>query len=476
MSIDRPNILLITTDQHNAEIMGCAGNHVVQTPHLDRLAEDGMLFSAAYTPHPYCTPARTTIFTGLYGHRHKVMYNMNLREDRMDPPEWTGLGADVLAFPEILAQHGYRTSFFGKLHTKQMEDKALGLEFMRLAEGKGQFVDYGTAPDDYRQYLLDRGYPPDIWRTWELPAYGRLGYVTSPLPVEDYIDTWTASEALRYLDEVDEPFFSWVSFSGPHTPWDPPRPYDTMYTPNEIPLPVRREGELEEKHPRWVARLARTVPAIPPRSTDPSVEGGIDRAYERLSEEETRAMLAAYYGQISLIDAQIGRLLDDLDGRGVRDHTVVLFTSDHGDYLGNNWAFYKYGAPYESLARVPFIVSWPGVLASDQRSDALVSLTDVAPTFLELAGVSAVPDMDGRSLTPLLLGEQVRWRDAVFVDAGQLRAIMTPTWKYIRWQDGFEESYNRKEDPHDLYNLARRPQSRSVCGELAARLAEFGEV
>lgn len=478
----RPNLLLITTDQHNAEIMGCAGNPVVQTPHLDRLAAEGVVFDAAYTPCPYCTPARTSIFTGLYGRHHGFMHNINLREDRPDPADWTGLPAETPTFPALLAEQGYATALFGKLHTEQAGGGRFGLQTVRLAEGKGQFVPYGSGPDDYRQYLRARGYPDAAWRTWEHPQYRAEGHVTSLLPVEDYIDTWTATEALAYLQEVETPFCAWVSFSGPHTPWDPPEPYASMYDPADIPLPVRREGELEEKHPRWVDRLAQTMPAIPPRSTDPDAPGGLDRAYGRLAESELRAMLAAYYGQISLIDAQVGRLMAFLDAAGLRETTVVLFTADHGDYLGNNWAFYKYGAPYDSLARVPFIARWPGVWAGGGRVDTPVSLIDVAPTFLDLVPGVDRPAMDGRSLAPLLAkdGRQDDGgldRDEVFVETGQLAAVVTSAWVYIRWQDGFEELYDRQADPHNLYNLAASAASRAetdaVRADLGRRLDAF---
>ncbi|HJN14153.1 MAG TPA: sulfatase-like hydrolase/transferase, partial [Armatimonadota bacterium] len=175
----RPNVLLITTDQHNAQIMGCAGNPAVRTPNLDALAARGVIFDAAYTPHPVCTPARTSIFTGQYAARHGVGYNMNLRINEADPSHMTGLSADATAFPEVLAGAGYDTSLFGKLHAKQAGGKNFGLRHTRLAEGKGQFVEHGSGPDDYRQYLRGKGYGDEAWRTWEMPKYAERGHVTS---------------------------------------------------------------------------------------------------------------------------------------------------------------------------------------------------------------------------------------------------------------------------------------------------------
>ncbi|MCX7012245.1 MAG: sulfatase-like hydrolase/transferase [Candidatus Sumerlaeota bacterium] len=474
--MNQPNILLITTDQHNPKILGCAGNPIVRTPNLDRLGREGVIFDSAWTPHPVCTPARTTIFTGQYASHHGVPYNINIRPEgstRPDSPEHKGLRAEAVAFPEVLARNGYATSLFGKLHTKQQGGKNFGLQFTRLAEGKGQFIEQGAPPDDYRQYLRSKGYDDEAWKTWKLPDYPLFGHVVWPHAEEDYIDTWTATEAMKYLESAKEPFFAWVSFSNPHTPWDPPAPYAAMYSPDEVPMPARRRGELEEKHPTYVDNAARTVPAIPTHSVVKELAGGLENAYSHWPEPKVRAMLAAYYGEITHIDAQVGRLLALLDERGLRENTLIVFTADHGDYLGNNWDFYKAaGCFYESLGRVPFLINWPGRIAGGRRCDALVSLTDLAPTFLEAAALKTVDPFDGRSLWPLLKHDGAQWRSFLRVGEGQIRCVVTKDWKYWRWRDGFEELYHRSADPHDLYNLAKRPECEGIKKELAARLAK----
>jgi len=466
----RPNILLITTDQHNAEIMGCAGNPVVQTPHLDRLAREGVLFAEAYTPHPVCTPARTSIFTGQTADHHGVPYNINLREERADPPKWTGLAADATPFPELLRREGYRTALFGKLHTKQAGNRNFGIETMRLAEGKGQFVEFGTAPDDYRRHLKERGHPDSAWRTWEDPDYPTRGWTPCVLSEEDYIDTWTATEALHWLGESTAPFFAWVSFSGPHTPWDPPAPYDTMYDPDDIPEPARRQGELEEKHPDWVDCIAQTVPATPPFSRDNTRAPGIDNAYSRFTERQRREMLAAYYGQITLIDAQVGRLLAHLDERGLTNDTLILFTADHGDYLGNNWAFFKYSTQYDSLSRIPFLLRWPGHAPAGAERREIVSLIDIAPTILEATELSPIDPMDGQSILPLLTGETTDWRDHLVLN-GRPRCVVNGQWKYLLYPDGFEELYSRQADPHELHNRIDDPTLAPIRDAMHAKLA-----
>jgi len=465
----RPNILLISSDQHNAEILGCMGNPVVRTPHLDALAADGALCTHAFTSHPICTPARTSVFTGLYSKSHGVYHNINMNYQPGKPC----LPPERVAFPEVLADAGYHTSLFGKLHTRHEGGKNFGLRTARLVEGKCHFVSSPAEQDEYRRALAQRGYPPDVWKVWENdPTYATNSYATSPLPEADYIDTFIADMAVEHLRQVEGPFFSWVSFCTPHNPWDPPKPFDTMYDPAAIPLPHRKAGELETKPPQWVDQVARTIASLPARSVDPSLPGGAANAAARFPEEKTRRMLAAYYGQVSHLDQQIGRVLDALKARGLYDDTLVIFLSDHGDYCGNHGAFYKYAGLYDSLIRVPLLIRWPGARPG-RRVDELVSLIDVAPTILDAAGLDGPADMDGRSLRPLLTGEAADWRQELFVETGATAAVLTPDWKLVTWQDGTEELYDRRRDPHDLDNLAAAPSLEPTRAALRERLAAW---
>ncbi|RJS92468.1 hypothetical protein CW705_02735 [Candidatus Bathyarchaeota archaeon] len=165
--MEKPNILLLTTDQHNAEILGCAGNTIVQTPNIDALAKRGIFFTQAFTPFPLCTPARTSIFTGLEPRHHGVKHNINMNYS----PGPYALAPEYIAFPELLRKTGYRTYFIGKLHTRHEEGKNFGLHITKLIEGKCHFVDSPKKQDLYRQYLIRRGYPRDIWKIWENPEY-----------------------------------------------------------------------------------------------------------------------------------------------------------------------------------------------------------------------------------------------------------------------------------------------------------------
>lgn len=465
--MDKPNVLLITTDQHNAEILGCMGNPVVHTPNIDNLASRGAIFTQAFTPFPVCTPARTSIFTGLFAKNHGVRHNINMNYK----PGAYALPPERITFPEILAENGYQTSFFGKLHTRHEGGKNFGIQTARLVEGKGHFVGSPEEKDEYRRYLLEKGYPEDIWKVWENdPTYALNGYVTSPLPDEDYIDKFIGDIALEYLERVQSPFFTWVSFCTPHNSWDPPALYDIMYDPADIPMPHRKTGELEKKHPSWVDQVARTIPPLPATSIDKSLPGGIENAYRRFPEEKTRRMLAAYYGEISHVDTQIGRVIETLERRGLMDNTLVIFTADHGDYLGNNWAFYKYGALYDSLIRVPFICCWPVNLPESREFNELISLVDIMPTILDACGIAVPEELDGCSLLPLIKVEIDDWRDKLLVESGSTTAILTSDWKLFQWRDGIEELYNRRQDPHDMENLGDDPQMKRLRSKLHQQL------
>jgi len=465
--MEKPNVLLLTTDQHNAEMLGCAGNPVVQTPNIDALAKRGVFFAQAFTPFPLCTPARTSIFTGLEPRHHNVRHNINMNYSPGPP----ALAPKYVAFPEFLEKAGYRTYFLGKLHTRHEGGKNFGLQVMRLIEGKCHFVDSPEKLDLYRQYLIKRGYPKDIWKVWENnPKYAENGYVTSPLPEEDYIDTFIANLAIEQFEEIKEPFFMWVSFCTPHNPWDPPSPYDKMYDPKKIPMPHRVIGELERKPKRWVDQIARTISALPATSIDPSLPGGVKNAYKRFPEDKTCQMLAAYYGEITHVDRQIGRLLDVMRRGGFLKDTLIIFTSDHGEYLGNNWAFYKGAGLYDSLIHVPLIVSWPENLPSGRTINSFVSLVDLAPTILDACGIRPQMRMDGRSLLPLIRGETDSWREKILVESNSSRAILTEKWKFIHWKDCTEELYDRVNDPHDLNNLAFAPSTDPIRKSLRKHL------
>jgi len=476
----RPNILLITADQHNTDVLGCYGNPVVRTPHIDSLAEAGVRFDLAFTPFAVCTPARTSIMTGQWAHHHGMTYNVNM--GREVPP----LSGDALVITALLKEAGYSTALIGKRHMEMEGAPNMYFDYQLLVEGKGQFTPHHE-PDAYRRYLYQKGYD-DEWKTWETVQYQRDFWVTSPFPEEDYIDTFIGRQAVAYLrGELREPFFLWLSFCSPHNTWDPPVPYDTLYDPATIPLPRRKLGELEGK-PAVQEKWARSVfpigpgntPELGPAGLSPSSPGwGVftapDDPYTRISDERLRGMLAAYYATVTLVDKQIGIVLDTLEALGIRDNTLIIYASDHGDYLGNNWLFYKQGGfLYDSLVRVPLVCSWPDQVPEGVVSESLVSLIDLTATFARLADIPRPETFDGRDLFEGAMQGDRGFREAIFSERGNSAMIRTHEWKLVRYTNTEEaELYNLVEDPGEHENLYGRPGLEDITARLSQQLARW---
>ena len=488
------NILLITTDQQRADSLGVYGNAVCNTPNLDRLAAQGTRFTGARCQNPYCQPSRATILTGTYPSTHGVTtVGVDLPADQHDRSVAT-----------ILHQHGYRTALFGKAHfasafptypTRQpesVEGSALvtedwkgpywGFEHaelvlfghnIRLAPAMGGWNwCFGPPPfglhhaRDLFRDGQDRGrerlrlmQPEAATRSWpDVQTWH------SALPAEDHSSTWIADKAAEWLSRADSPFFAWVSFCDPHHPMDPPAPWADMYKPADAartllqPAPRDLEGK-PPIHKAWAAGLRGTA-------YEWANPGGA-----RLKPEQIAIMAAGYYGMVSLIDAQVGRLLAVLDERGLADDTLVIFTSDHGELLGDHRMLFKGPVHYEGLLRVPLLVRGGGFDHAAVVADP-VGLIDLAPTMFEAAGVAIPNWIEGRPLT-------ARPRDFVLTEndheAGfrvSLRTITTERYKLTRYvgREGMGELYDLQDDPHELVNMWPRRESWQLRRELLARL------
>ncbi len=455
----RPNVLLITADEMRHDCLGAAGHPVLRTPHLDALAARGVRFTNAYTPYPVCVPARLSIMSGQYAHAHGAMGN-----GAMIPP-----GQPTIA--SLVRDAGYRTAAFGKMHFWPPRT-AMGFQHMRLAEQAGA----GWKVDDYHSdYLAQRG-QIDEWDRWDqhqpyrdqAPAEYWEGFGARPsaLPEEHYHTTWIAQETIAWLEKQsgDRPFFAWTSFIKPHHPFDPPRPWDTLYDPAAIP-PLGDPNEALAK-PLMTAGGRR----------DPR------RAFfdlRTLSAEAFARVAAYYYATISHIDHHVGRMLDALRELGRLDNTLVVFASDHGDYMGDYGLILKSpSVPYDALARVPLIVAGPGCEAG-VVCDALVSLVDLLPTVAAAGGAPVPPFVQGRDLAPLLTGahgpdETRPWRDAVFSETREIKAVRTARHKYLyNSRLGIEELYDLQADPGERRDLAQDPACAPHIAALRRRLLDW---
>ncbi len=444
-STARPNVLLMTADQLRFDCLGAAGNPLLQTPHLDALAASGIRFANAYTPATICVPARQSILTGQAPTAHGAM------SVRSAIPE----GRDTLV--RRLRDSGYRTAGFGKMHFWPVYAD-YGLDHLELAEQDGP----GWQVDDYHaRFLADRG-RVDQWDLWDQQeAYRReapssywesYGAAPSELPEELYHSTWIADRTIAWLESLNgrTPFFAWASFIKPHHPFDPPRPYDTLYAPDEVPLPPREE-------------LWRHKPLLTSLG-DPRVGYFDTRA---MRDSDLRRVAALYYGVTTHLDRQVGRILAALDRSGLAETTTVIFTSDHGDYLGQYGLFLKHpNVPYDALARVPLVVRSPStpIAHAGSVSEALVSTMDLLPTGLTQAALDLPDYVQGRDLSALLQDPHTPFADPVFVESGPYRAVRTPRYKFIHCAGtATGELYDVLADPYETTDLA--PQRPAIVEE-----------
>ncbi|MBY6121727.1 sulfatase-like hydrolase/transferase [Mameliella alba] len=486
----RPNILLITADQHRADCLGVAGRRV-RTPNLDQLAQEGTRFTSAICPAPVCQPARASILTGQLCRTHGV------HDNGIDLDEAIG----TAGFAGTLARAGYDTALFGKAHFSSYDARQpTGRPECALSS-----VDYG--PDWFGPYMgFDHvemmlsgpsNHPPQepprglhyehffyadgrgaeraaLYQAGPRPGAAQTWH--SQLPVNWHYTPWTADRAidwLRHGRDPDRPFCAWVSFVDPHHPFDCPEPWSRLHAPEDVDLPPHRTRDLDNRP--WWHRAA-----LENRPKGDADEVRVRSEYSRIvpqSDQQLRHIIANTYGQISFIDAQVGRLLSALAEIGADGNTLVVYTSDHGDWLGDHGLILKGPMPYEGLLRVPFLMRGPGVPAG-QTCDEPVSTLDLAATFHEVTEVPPALPQHGQSLIPVLQGAprpyaMMEWEllaNRVGVPLS-LRTVRTRTAKLtMDLQSGAGEMYDLARDPHEMHNLFDRPAHAGVQDELTAML------
>ena len=389
----RPSILFICTDQQRYDTLGCYGNPHIQTPAIDELAREGVLFEQCYVQNPVCAPSRATLLTGRYAHAH-------------------GLWANGVALPpheqlvtRVLAEGGYDTAMIGKLHlaacfggrTEPRPDD--GIRFFRWAHDPT----HGSPENAYHRWLAATH--PDLYAQAAAHGFGRRGHQAvgfDTMPTAAHYSHWVAEEALAFLGaerDPAKPFFLWLNFFDPHHPFVAPQEYLDRYDPAALPRPVGRPDELATKPP-ILAEASRGSYA------------GHARGFTEHTADEIQEIVRAYYAMISLIDDEVRRVLAALDAAGLREETLVIFTSDHGEMLGDHQLLLKGPMMFEGAVRVPLILRWPGRLPAGVRRSELVQWIDLPNTFLETAGLPPLPRGQGASLLPLARGDAgVAWRD-----------------------------------------------------------------
>ena len=441
----RPNILWYCTDQQRFDTIGALGNPHVQTATVDRLVSEGSAFTHAYCQSPICTPSRSSFLTGMYPSR--VHNTRNGNESFPDFPP-------VLS--RLLADRGYECGLVGKFHLQSAGRRSEP----RIDDGYSYWK-FSHAPrddwaegHDYAEWVRARGGDLDELRASE-----------DRVPPELHQTTWASDRAIEFIQrERDCPWLLSVNIYDPHPPFIPPRVYRERFDANAMPGPHFRESDLAQQ-----ARLARI-----------DFQGRAERPEER----DAKTIQAAYYAMIALIDDQLARILDAIDATGQRESTVVIFTSDHGEALGDHGLLQKGCRFYEGLVRVPLIFRGPGI-ESGLRSDALVELIDKSATILDLADVEIPEWVQGRSLLPILSGEtapdhhrdfvRCEYFDALSSDFTGGAGTFATMYRDRRYKQvvyhghGLGELYDLDEDPHEFDNLWDRPEHRELrAGLLAA--------
>ena len=482
---DRPNVRLITSDQQHFSTLGF-NNPKIKTPALDRLAAEGTNFTRAYCNNPVCSPSRSTIITGMYPSWHHC---------------WTigvKLPEDVPTVGDTLQDHGYVTSLIGKAHFQPLATQA-GSESIecqpvlrdlpywqnfrgpwygfRFVETARMHADEAHAGQHYGLWMEEKGLKNwrDYFQSYPADAAHAPREHTWNLPQEYHYTTWTAEKTIEHIDQhtrEGRPFFTWASFHDPHPPYLVPEPWASMYDPADMEPGSATPGEHDLLPPHF-RETQKTKPDFSPWRETPFGNHGFSSHVGLCEEEKLRKDMAVYYGMVSFMDQQIGRILDYLDEKGLADNTIIVFTTDHGHFLGQHGLGAKGAFHFEDLLRLPFIVRWPREVPAGRTCDALQSLIDLSPTFLEAAGIETPGIMQGVSQLDVWRGRAEKARDEVLVEFRHqptkvhLRTFINDRYKLTVYRDQpYGELFDLEADPGETHNRWDDPQYAQVKATL----------
>lgn len=440
----RPNLLFIMDDQHRWDFLGAAGASFVNTPNLDRLAARGVLFSQCTTNCPVCAPARIGLAAGLQPGRMGSLNNASY------------LPRSVPTYMQRLRDHGYRVGCVGKLDLAKPDkyngrygDRPCvygwGFTHPEECEGKMHAGHYDEPQGPYGFWLKERGLY-DRFRA-DYKARSAKGWIKesshdSVLPCDAFEDVYIGRRATEWIETIpdDFPWHYFVSFVGPHDPFDPPTEYADRYRNADMPPAI--QDDMSGK-PEW----------IKPRNRG-------------LEPEEVAVTRRQYCAAIEAIDDQVGAILDALERRGFMDNTYIVFSSDHGEMLGDHGIYTK-SVPYEGALHVPLIAAGPGI-EGGWTSEALVELIDINPTLCEWAGIPAQPNIDARSFAPVTSGATDTHRTETVAKMKTFRLIRTERYKLVMHTNDRLELYDLAEDPQECHNVA--DEHPDIASQLNARM------
>jgi len=446
---EKPNILFITTDYQAWEDTPKL-TPVLQMPNLERLSDEGLVFNNHYCTAPVCMPSRYSIVTGTYPHTHGAWDNTN---------KWVPDDSPILM--EELKKAGYRTVGIGKMHFRPW-DRMAGFDERIIADAQGNWAGDTLKRDDYYYYLREAGKTRFDYLKYQ-DSTDIFGVFDWPLDDTLDIDYFVGEETVRYVKDgkLAGPWFLWVSFNGPHNPWDPPARYSEIYLNSDLPSARYTPGELESKP------FAHTITRF---NYTRKVVDHLDQ-YPGERDESIRRIRAGHYGGLSWIDEQIGKILDEMDSSGLLENTLVVFSSDHGAHLGDHDNIHK-GTHYERSSHVPFIFWWPGVIKKGEFK-GFSSHVDIFPTFIDLAGGITPSKVEGKSLLPAMTGRAKASEQAYLEIIGNT-SVVNDRYKfglYRQYREG--DLYDRKNDPGEFENLYYKEEYKPVVERLSQQLFDF---
>lgn len=453
MGKSEPNLVFIFTDQQRYDTMSVYGNDKIKAPNLNNLSKESAVFKRPYVTQPVCTPSRGTIVTGLYPHTHGCVNN-NMTLNKKIP-----------TIADFTKKHGYKTAYMGKWHIGNEVIKQHGFDkWVSSEDGYRKHYtkeEYKNVNCDYYFFLRKNGFMPD---REDNDFYSFSREFATRIPEKFSKPAFLAGEAEKYITEnKNNKFVLYVNFLEPHPPWY--SVFDDMYDPEEVELPSNFNSELPENVPGYYKYIQKYFREV-------------GRHFPMKDEKTWRKLIARYWGAVSLIDKYTGKILQSLKDNGIDDNTVVVFTSDHGDMMGD-FRMNQKGLMYDSSSRVPLLIKVPGVTDNQVIIEEPVSNVDLVPTLLDILGIPPVEGLEGKSLYPAVKGEVKLDDNDVFIEWNRegisswqkylkkvspdeaskyydhrARAVVTPEgWKMTLRENGENELYNMYEDPGEIENL-----------------------
>ena len=438
MNAKRPNILLLITDQQRWDAVGINSNPDIKTPNLDRMATQGVNFDHFFVQNPVCMPSRVSFLTGQYPSTLRIARN------GVPVPE------DIITLPKLLKNYGYTSANIGKLHFLPHANRdhreihpSYGFDHLEISDEPGCYEDAyrawvrRQAPDQLD--FISVGLPPqtEIYQK----AMGIKDNIQHPkerfpkkaVAFQGRSDmTHTAFVADRTIEYIQQNrgrnFLCIAGFYSPHSPWVAPQEFLDLYEPKKL-----------------------KIPEFPP-------EVDAKRSEDFFSDEELRSAHHGYYSMVSEVDYHVGRILGYLDEYGLTEDTIVIFTSDHGEWLGEHLRYGKGLPAHDCISRVPLIIRWPeGIVSPERTVTGIVEGVDIIPTLLESAGIPIPYHLQGRSLFEALIGQSFAGRESVLTEGEGAKSLRTAKYRYVSHADGRELLFDLEEDPHGYRNVANEP-------------------